>query len=115
MHVWVAYKNILQFLIFYLSCNGERKSRAGRRFYRRTNISQLKATHVKTISEPRADSLNFIQSMLMQLTIMAKKDNFDVLAYLIDMAYIECSETIKNGDLQDNKPSVDKNKRHGTA
>lgn len=68
-----------------------------------------------TNPERPADSLNFIQSMLLQLAQMAKNERFDMLAYLIDMACIECNDLIKNGHVQDNHSSGDKKKRNSAA
>lgn len=70
---------------------------------------------MNTGTERRADSLNFIQTMLLQLGKMAKGDRFDVLAYLIDMAYIECSDMIKRDHDQDNRISVDHKQRNSAA
>lgn len=43
----------------------------------------------------RTDRLDFIQSMLGQLHTMAKGERCDVLAYFIEMAYVECSDIIR--------------------
>ena len=43
----------------------------------------------------RADSLDYIQSMLAQLRTMAEAEQCDMLAYLIEMAYIEASDIIR--------------------
>lgn len=40
----------------------------------------------------RADTLDYLQSMLAQLKLMADSEGFDMLAYLIDMASIEAKE-----------------------
>jgi hypothetical protein len=45
--------------------------------------------------ERRAENLNFIQSMLLQLNQMALGDRQHMLAYLIEMAYIECGDRIR--------------------
>ena len=37
----------------------------------------------------RADTIDYLQSMLGQLKIMADSEGFDMLAYLIDMAHLE--------------------------
>ncbi|MFP1631370.1 hypothetical protein ACLB6G_06495 [Zhengella sp. ZM62] len=43
----------------------------------------------------RTDRLDFIQSMLGQLHMMAQAERCDVLAYFIEMAYVECSDIIR--------------------
>lgn len=45
--------------------------------------------------ERRLETLNFIQSMLLQLNQMASSERFDMLAYLIEMAYIESGDTVR--------------------
>lgn len=47
-------------------------------------------------SERRAETLNFIQSMLMQLNQMALGERHDMLAYLIEMAYLECGDLVRS-------------------
>ena len=44
-------------------------------------------------SEPK--SLDYIQSMLGQLRSMAEAERCDMLAYLIEMAYLEASDIIR--------------------
>jgi hypothetical protein len=43
----------------------------------------------------RADSLDYIQSMLAQLRTMAEAEQCDMLAYLIEMAYLEASDILR--------------------
>ena len=45
--------------------------------------------------ERRLDTLNFIQSMLLQLNQMAAAERCDMLAYLIEMAYVESGDAIR--------------------
>lgn len=45
----------------------------------------------------KAETLEFIQSMLGQLRTMAQAERYDSLAYFIEMAYIEASD-IMRGD-----------------
>lgn len=52
-------------------------------------------------SQRRAESLEFMQSMLGQLRTMAQAERCDALAYFIEMAYIEASDIIR-GD----RPSI---------
>lgn len=42
----------------------------------------------------RAETLDYIQSMLAQLRKMAETERCDMLAYLIEMAYLEASDTL---------------------
>ena len=43
----------------------------------------------------RLDSLQYVQSMLGQLRLMAEGERCDMLSYLIEMAYVECSDIIR--------------------
>jgi hypothetical protein len=43
----------------------------------------------------RLETLNFIQSMLLQLNQMASSERCDMLAYLIEMAYVESGDAIR--------------------
>jgi hypothetical protein len=43
----------------------------------------------------RTDALDYIQSMLGQLRTMAEAERCDLLAYLIEMAYIETGDIIR--------------------
>ena len=45
----------------------------------------------------RTDTLDYIQSMLGQLRNMAEAERCDMLAYLIEMAYLEASDLL-NGE-----------------
>ncbi len=45
--------------------------------------------------ERQMETLNFIQSMLLQLHQMASSERFDMLAYLIEMAYVESGDAIR--------------------
>jgi hypothetical protein len=40
----------------------------------------------------RADTIDYLQSMLGQLKMMADSEGFDMLAYLIDMAHLEARD-----------------------
>lgn len=46
-------------------------------------------------SRTRGESLEYLQSMLGQLRIMAEAERCDMLAYLIEMAYVEASDIIR--------------------
>ena len=58
----------------------------------------------------RTETLDYLQSMLGQLRTMAQAERCDMLAYLIEMAYVEASDIIR-GDrparLIDEKPVGD--------
>ena len=43
----------------------------------------------------RTESLQFIQSMLGQLRQMAEAERCDMLSYLIEMSYVECSDIVR--------------------
>ncbi|NGN40055.1 hypothetical protein G6N74_03155 [Mesorhizobium sp. CGMCC 1.15528] len=56
----------------------------------------------------RTDTLDYMQSMLGQLRTMAESERCDMLAYLIEMAYVETSDIIRG-----ERPSrVQQDKRH---
>lgn len=43
----------------------------------------------------RTDTLDYMQSMLRQMRMMADAERCDMLAYLIEMAYLEISDIIR--------------------
>lgn len=43
----------------------------------------------------RTDTLDYLQSMLGQMRTMAEAERCDMLAYLIEMAYVEVSDIIR--------------------
>jgi hypothetical protein len=43
----------------------------------------------------RTDTLDYMQSMLGQLRTMAQAERCDMVAYLIEMAYLEVSDIIR--------------------
>jgi hypothetical protein len=56
----------------------------------------------------RVETLDYAQSMLAQLRTMAKNEGCDMLAYLIEMAYVEASDILRA-----ERPSqVSEQKRH---
>lgn len=59
----------------------------------------------------RAEAAEFIQSMLAQLRSMAQAERLDMLAYLIEMAYLEAGEAMR-GEKQAPKPD---HRRSGAA
>jgi hypothetical protein len=46
-------------------------------------------------AKKRAETLDYIQSMLGQLRGMAEAERCDMLAYLIEMAYLEASDVLR--------------------
>ena len=59
----------------------------------------------------RSEALDYIQSMLGQLRSMADKERYDMLAYLIEMAYVEASDIVRG-----EKPSrIAEQKRNSSA
>jgi hypothetical protein len=44
------------------------------------------------IAAGSSETLDYLQSMLGQLRTLAEAERYDVLAYLIDMAYVEASD-----------------------
>ncbi|TKT76828.1 hypothetical protein [Aquamicrobium sp. LC103] len=47
------------------------------------------------LNRRRTDTLDYIQSMLGQLRTMAEAERCDMLAYLIEMSYVEASDIIR--------------------
>ncbi len=55
-------------------------------------------------SERRTETLDYLQSMLAQLRTMAAAERCDMLAYLIEMAYLEVTDIVRGErKLGDNK------------
>ena len=52
---------------------------------------------VRLPSRKRTETLDYMQSMLAQLRSMAEAERCDMLAYLIEMAYLEASDLL-NGE-----------------
>jgi hypothetical protein len=48
-----------------------------------------------TYARRRTETLDYMQSMLGQLRTMAEAERCDMLAYLIEMAYVEASDIIR--------------------
>ncbi|KQZ13056.1 MULTISPECIES: hypothetical protein [unclassified Mesorhizobium] len=46
-------------------------------------------------TKKRTETLDYMQSMLGQLRTMAEAERCDMLAYLIEMAYVEASDIIR--------------------
>lgn len=43
----------------------------------------------------RTDTLDYLQSMLAQMRVMAESEGHDMLAYLIEMAYLEATDAMR--------------------
>lgn len=59
----------------------------------------------------RLESLQYVQSMLGQLRQMTDAERCDMLSYLIEMAYVECSDMLRG----DRPLRVQEYKRHAAA
>lgn len=46
-------------------------------------------------STKRSEALSYVQSMLAELRAMAEAEQCDMLAYLIEMAYIEAGDIVR--------------------
>lgn len=44
--------------------------------------------------EPKLEQLQYIQAMLGELRKMAAAEHCDMLTYMIEMAYLECSDVV---------------------
>lgn len=53
----------------------------------------------RQIDRKQLEILEYLRSMLGQLRIMADAERFDMLAYLIEMSYIEAGDLISNSGL----------------
>jgi hypothetical protein len=63
------------------------------------------------VGDKRSETLDYLQSMLGQLRGLAESERYDMLTYLIDMAYVEATDIIRG-----ERPStVRKNKRDSAA
>lgn len=66
---------------------------------------------LKDAKSRRTDTLDYMQSMLGQLRTMAEAERCDMLAFLIEMAYVEASDIIRG-----ERPSrIADEKRHSAA
>ena len=62
----------------------------------------------------RTDTLDYMQSMLGQMRTMAEAERCDMLAYLIEMAYVEISDIIR-GDRPLRVQDEQRNRASGMA
>lgn len=47
------------------------------------------------IGEARLERIRYIQAMLGELRVMAEAERCDMLTYMIEMSYIECSDIVR--------------------
>jgi hypothetical protein len=66
---------------------------------------------MNTAQTRRMESLQFMQSMLGQLRQMAEAERCDMLSYLIEMSYVECSDIVRG----DRPLRVQEQKRYSAA
>jgi hypothetical protein len=63
------------------------------------------------IIKRQADTLDYLKQMLGELRTMAEAEQYDMLAYLIEMAYIEANDIIRG-----HRPSrIQDDQRDGTT
>jgi hypothetical protein len=60
----------------------------------------------------RSEALDYMQSMLGEMRVMAKAERYGMLAYLIEMAYIEASdlaraERVRRATADPGEPALD--------
>jgi hypothetical protein len=64
-----------------------------------------------SLNRSRGETLLYVQSLLGQLRTMAEAERCDMLAYLIEMAYVEASDIVRG-----ERPSrAFEQKRHSAA
>ena len=47
-------------------------------------------------SQGRAQTLEYIESMLQQLSMMARAEHLDMIVYFVEMACVECSDALRD-------------------
>lgn len=62
---------------------------------------------LERVRKSRTDALDYMQSMLRELRIMAQAERLDVIAYFVEMAYIETSDIIRGEHLRREKDKRD--------
>ncbi len=65
----------------------------------------------KNATSRRTETLDYLQTMLGQLRTMAEAERYDMLAFLIEMAYIEASDIARGA----RSSNISDNKRHSAA
>lgn len=48
----------------------------------------------------RTNTLEYIASMLQQLSVMARSEHLDMLVYFVEMACVECSDALRDEQLR---------------
>lgn len=64
----------------------------------------------KNAKSRRTETLDYMQAMLGQLRTMAEAERYDMLAFLVEMAYVEASDIIRG-----ERPSRIADKKRNTA
>lgn len=70
----------------------------------------MESSAMHTTSGKRDETLDYIQSMLGQLRTMAQAERCDMLAYLIEMAYLEANDVMRG-----KKPASSPKKRNAAS
>ena len=47
-------------------------------------------------SQGRAQTLEYIESMLQQLSMLARAEHLDMIVYFVEMACVECSDALRD-------------------
>ena len=61
---------------------------------------------IENISDGRMELIRYIQAMLGELRIMAEAERCDMLTYMIEMSYIECSDIVRGQRPAQIRPST---------
>jgi hypothetical protein len=86
--------------------------RAGARYPVTSVNIQNQRCHMRlTYSKRRIEQLDYIQSILRQVRTMAETERCDMLAYLIDVAYLEARDILRS----ERPLRVGEDKRDGAA
>jgi hypothetical protein len=46
--------------------------------------------------QARQETLEYIESMLQQLSMMARAEHLDMIVYFVEMACVECSDALRD-------------------
>lgn len=82
-----------------------------------SQASHSSASHVvrRPFPRRRTEQLDYIQAMLGQLRTMAKAERCDMLAYLIEMSYVEASDIIRGERPSTLASTLDGDQRYPTV
>ena len=47
-------------------------------------------------SQGRAQTLEYIESMLQQLSMLARAEHLDMIVYFVEMACVDCSDALRD-------------------